>query len=57
MHYQVPQLAGDLKEKLAPLSEFEKAWGQKIETLPKLNVTQDDLVLSEGTKVVALERR
>lgn len=57
MHYQVPQLISDLKEKLASLSEFEKVWGQKIETLPKLNVTKDDLILNEGTRVVALEAR
>ena len=57
MHYQVTQLASDLKEKLAPLSEFEKAWGQKIETLPKLNITKDDLILSEGIRAVALEAR
>ncbi|MBP8590848.1 MBL fold metallo-hydrolase [Candidatus Shapirobacteria bacterium] len=57
MHYQVPELVGNLKEKLSPLSEFEKAWGQKLEILSKLNITPDDLLLSEGARVVALERR
>lgn len=57
MHYQIPELTGNLKENLAPLSEFEKAWGQKAEALPKLNISQDDLILSERIRVIALERR
>ncbi len=55
MHYQVPGLNPEIFAKLAPVEEFLKEVGLRVENVHKLSVKKEEL--GEEPKIVVLEKK
>lgn len=57
MHYKVEGMDSGLSEKLLPVENFLKESGLMTENLPKFSIKKEDILESENTKVIVLEKK